>query len=182
MNCGVYLIRAPSGHCYVGSSNDFRKRWSTHKSALRRNAHASRALQNAWNKYDGNLQFEPMIVCLPNDRILYEDLVIKGLKPKYNARPAAGGGGAFGRIVSRATREKLAAQKGWKHTAEARAKMRGRRATPEQRRKMSSAKTGKPGPWRGKIRSPETAAKISATLKSRVTPPFWLYRKNLVQS
>lgn len=52
MKSGVYLIRnTVSGREYVGSSADIDKRWSGHKSDLRRGVHANRYLQNAWNKY-----------------------------------------------------------------------------------------------------------------------------------
>jgi group I intron endonuclease len=175
---GVYMIRSPSGRFYIGSSSRMSRRWSGHCSRLRRGLHESPALQNAWNKYGSALVFKPLLVCRPEDRIFYEGILIEGLRPALNARKAAGGGAVFGRKVSAATRVKLAAQKGWKHTDESRAKMR-RKFTPEHRAKLSAARAGKPGPWFGKTRSAETAAKISETLKARETLPFWLHRKNL---
>lgn len=50
--CGIYKIQnSINGKVYIGSSKDIYRRWSDHKSSLKRNAHHSYKLQRAWNKY-----------------------------------------------------------------------------------------------------------------------------------
>lgn len=72
-----------------------------------------------------------------------------------------------GRPVSGATRKKLAAQAGWKHSEEAKIKMRGRVFSDKHRERLAASQVGKQGHWRGRLRSEETRRKISATLAGR---------------
>lgn len=59
---GVYKItNVLNGNVYVGSAVFFKRRWSLHKSELRKNHHHSPKLQNAWNKY-GEEAFEFSVV------------------------------------------------------------------------------------------------------------------------
>lgn len=52
MAAGVYQIRnTVTGKVYVGSSVDVQSRWDHHRTALRRNDHHSRHLQQEWNEY-----------------------------------------------------------------------------------------------------------------------------------
>jgi hypothetical protein len=49
---GIYTItNKKSGHFYIGSSNNVRKRLGMHLALLNRNAHPSVLLQNAYNEY-----------------------------------------------------------------------------------------------------------------------------------
>lgn len=50
-DCGIYAIISPSGKRYVGQAQSFKIRWSKHRSALRRGVHPCRPLQRAWDKY-----------------------------------------------------------------------------------------------------------------------------------
>jgi group I intron endonuclease len=62
MKGGIYLIRClVDGRVYVGSSNNFHKRWLKHKSELNNKCHGSRLLEDAWHKYGSN-QFIWMVL------------------------------------------------------------------------------------------------------------------------
>lgn len=47
----IYQIRNKiNGKVYIGSTNNYKRRWSQHKGDLKRNKHCNKYLQNAWNK------------------------------------------------------------------------------------------------------------------------------------
>jgi len=49
---GIYkIVNKIDGKYYVGSTNNFRRRWITHKYLLNANRHHNVKLQYAWNKY-----------------------------------------------------------------------------------------------------------------------------------
>jgi group I intron endonuclease len=49
---GIYSItNRATGRVYIGCTNSFSIRWSSHKSALRNNRHANRQLQADWMRY-----------------------------------------------------------------------------------------------------------------------------------
>ena len=52
-NTGIYQIKnTVNGRFYIGAStNNFRQRWSEHKSVLRKGNHRSQLLQDDWNQY-----------------------------------------------------------------------------------------------------------------------------------
>lgn len=52
-NTGIYQIKNTlNGRFYIGAStNNFKQRWSEHKSLLRKGIHGSFLLQEDWNKY-----------------------------------------------------------------------------------------------------------------------------------
>lgn len=66
------ILNKINGKFYIGSANDYKKRWYQHKSALKTNSHDNNYLQNAWNKY-GEENFEWIIL----ERNIDEDI-------KYN--------------------------------------------------------------------------------------------------
>lgn len=88
-NCGVYCITSPSGKKYIGSSNNIIRRWKNHKTDLRKGKHHSPYLQNAWNKYQGNLEFYVLLLCQEQDLQLYEQQYLDFYKPEYNISPTA---------------------------------------------------------------------------------------------
>lgn len=52
MAVGIYSItNIHTGKVYYGSSNGIEKRWSGHRSKLRKGRHPNPHLQNSWNKY-----------------------------------------------------------------------------------------------------------------------------------
>lgn len=49
---GIYAIRNKvNGKRYIGSTNNFRRRWGMHEYALKKGNHYNGHLQRAWNKY-----------------------------------------------------------------------------------------------------------------------------------
>jgi len=144
---GVYLIRnLHTGDVYVGStSRTIASRWSKHRNELIGGRHCNPRLQRAWNKYGADMfAWEVLEHAEGRDAVLaceqrWIDHYWGGRMGVdcYNMLLTAGS--TAGRIVS----------------AETRAKMRARTATPETRAKLSAAQTGH-------AVSPETRAKLSA--------------------
>jgi hypothetical protein len=48
---GIYQITGPGGRPYIGSSDNVRRRWKSHKAELRRGRHHNAALQADWNEH-----------------------------------------------------------------------------------------------------------------------------------
>lgn len=89
MDCGVYSITSPSGKKYIGSSNNIPRRWNSHKRDLIKGSHHSPFLQNAWNKYSGDLEFKVILICEEKNLQMYEQLFLDNYKPEYNISPTA---------------------------------------------------------------------------------------------
>jgi hypothetical protein len=126
LGIGIYSIASPSGNQYIGSSIDIHRRKLQHFSQLKRGVHLNPFLQMAYDKY-GDLKFSTILICRESDLIFYEQLLIDAFRPKYN-------------IILSAIATPPA---GWKHTDQAKAKMRGRIRTPEHRTALSIAHIGK---------------------------------------
>lgn len=62
-SCGIYAIVSPSGNGYIGSSVRIEKRKVRHFYELRHGVHHCIPLQEAWNKYDGQLKFVVIELC-----------------------------------------------------------------------------------------------------------------------
>lgn len=92
MNCGVYKIEhRASGRIYIGSSIAIKKRWKEHRGHLRRGTHHNPHLQSAWVKYgEAAFDFKVLVVCAPEMVLFYEQALIDGLRPTFNACPTAG--------------------------------------------------------------------------------------------
>lgn len=166
-NCGIYSITSPSGKQYIGSSSNLQKRWTQHKYRLRVNKHANRHLQNAWNKYEGKLEFKPLVICRPEDLLFYEQLLLDNFKPEYNISKYADISlNALGVKRTEETKAKISqalkgkSRKGHPHTEESKAKLRlqlignqnglgnkanlGKKLPQEVCDKMSASKKGIP--------------------------------------
>ena len=104
---GIYTItHKTSGHAYLGSSVNIKNRWQNHLSDLRRDAHHSPALQNAYNKYGkAAFEFEVVMTCHPDLLWYYEQQFLDHYKPYYNVSPNVGGYKP-GHKVSEETRRK----------------------------------------------------------------------------
>lgn len=92
MQTGVYQIRnRVTGDIYIGSTaRNFRVRWAQHRNALARNK-GSRHLNRAWFKYGPDqFEFSVLIVCAPENVLMFEQRAIDALKPAYNLSPTAG--------------------------------------------------------------------------------------------
>lgn len=160
MNSGIYeLANTISSKRYVGSAMDFKARWRAHRKLLRRRQHPNRKLQAAWGKHgEQAFEFRKLLVCKPELLLFYEQLCLDGLKPEYNIRSVAESNlglklhdaAARGRISARHRGHKYNA--GRVHSAESRAKiaigvsraLRGRPKSPEHRAKLSAALKGRP--------------------------------------
>ncbi|WP_319020739.1 NUMOD3 domain-containing DNA-binding protein [Bacillus sp. B1-b2] len=158
-----------NGNFYVGSSNDFKTRWKTHRNQLNAGVHHSIHLQRAWNKY-GEESFEfAGIIELPEDKnILFEKEQILldqhyGKQYCYNGHLIARGGALpgelnhmYGKTHTDEVKKFLSEiNKGknnyWYDKPEHMVKMRsaitkrfnGRKHTQETREKMSKARKGR---------------------------------------
>jgi len=165
MDAGIYKIsHAASGRAYVGSAVNIKKRWATHRHALRTGRHHSQKLQRAWSKYgEAEFCFDVLLVCAPGDLLFYEQRVIDGwgtVKGGFNVRPTAGN--SLGMPVKPVAREKIrAALTGIKRSDETREKMRLVRTSPAMLKRMRVAHLGRKN-------SPETIEKMRAAAAGRV--------------
>lgn len=91
MTSGIYLItNAQTGSCYVGSAMNIAGRWRSHLHSLRHHKKSPPKLQRAWGKYgESAFHFSIALRCAPADLLLYEQLVIDALRPRYNTRTEA---------------------------------------------------------------------------------------------
>jgi group I intron endonuclease len=79
--CGIYkIVNLAKGDCYVGQSQNVKKRISEHFRLLRNGKHVNGRLQNAFNKYgESNFSWGLEAVCEdPNDMDALEDAFISG--------------------------------------------------------------------------------------------------------
>jgi group I intron endonuclease len=151
---GVYCISSPSGGKYIGSAIRFSDRWRVHRHHLQKGDHHNPGLQRAAAKYGlKNLKFSKLIICRPEDVLMFEQIAINALTPKYNAAPIAG------------------SMLGFKHSVESNeknaAKHRGRRQTLEQKKHRSRSMMGNTIMVGRKLK-PETRTRISISLKNKL--------------
>jgi len=76
MNTSIYKIKNKTNQkFYIGSTNDFQRRWAEHSNDLRKNKHTNRHLQAAWNKYgEEAFEFEVIARCKEEHLIENEQL------------------------------------------------------------------------------------------------------------
>lgn len=128
----VYAIEnTRNGGMYVGSTADYKSRWRTHRSALRRGKHHSFILQKAWDKHgEVAFLFRLLVVCPRDMRVFYEQRLMP--LQRYN--------------VLRTAKETLV-RGGWKHTDAFKRKMsllhKGVSLSDEHRAKLSVAAKGR---------------------------------------
>lgn len=153
---GVYAIsNKVNGKTYVGSALSLRGRMLTHRSCLRRGTHDNTHLQRSWNRYGENsFRFDVLQTCSPDRLILCEQKWIDFLdsavrKHGYNLCPTAG------------------SLLGHRHSEETRALYRKQRKGTVPVAATRAAAIAN----RGKKRSPEIGAKISASQKGRKYSP-----------
>ncbi len=167
MATGIYMIRnVHSEKCYIGSSSyNIQARWNAHKHDLRKQKHRNKHLQRAWDKYgEEAFEFRILMECAPEDCLAAEQVWMNVFEPEYNAVKIAGG------------------PRGYKHTAEAKAKIsathkgrippnKGKKASQETREKISLANRGEKNWNFGKKASPETRARLSESHKGKKQSP-----------
>lgn len=123
---GVYKITCmTTGEFYIGSAaKSFKTRRNNHFKQLRRGEHHSFKMQRAWDKHgEASFMFEPVVVCRPEDAVMYEQLIIDGMKPELNVASTAGS--LLGYRHSEEAKKKIAA---YPRTAEMRLKQSARRS------------------------------------------------------
>jgi group I intron endonuclease len=89
---GVYAITdTANGHRYIGSSANVARRWSDHRSKLRRGEHRNAHLQRAFDKY-GEEAFRLTVLeeCAPKELIATEQRWLDKTRPEYNLAATAG--------------------------------------------------------------------------------------------
>jgi group I intron endonuclease len=93
---GIYIIKVDGGSSfYVGSAVNFKRRFITHSSALRKGLHHCKPLQHAWNKYgESSFSMEILEVCVDelSNLVTMEQKWIDyfGYGNLYNTCPTAG--------------------------------------------------------------------------------------------
>lgn len=156
----VYAIEnTVNGHRYIGSTTNYKSRWHTHRSTLRRGIHHSFILQKAWNKYGAQaFEFKLLLVCPKDQRIEYENLLMP--LQHYN--------------VLRTAKESLV-RGGWHHSDEFKAKLSvlhlGKTLTSEHRAKLSLHRKGRieNNAFREKARARQIGVAPSANTKQKLS-------------
>jgi group I intron endonuclease len=116
MNSGIYqILNTENGKFYIGSATDLFTRRACHWHYLKNGKHANSHLQNAWNKYgEDRFEFSILIYCDPEMLLIYEQLIINGLKPLYNICKVAGN--TLGRRFSEETKKRMSISATGKHS------------------------------------------------------------------
>lgn len=136
---GIYaIVNTVNGNRYVGSSQDIEKRFMQHRCDLRRGEHHSGHLQGAWNLY-GESSFALVVIEeCLVGKLLEREQFHIDEKSEYNIAIFAGAG-MRGRKASPETRAKLSAMRmGQKPTKG----FLGREHTEATKRKMAEAAKG----------------------------------------
>lgn len=194
---GIYkIINRVNGKYYVGSTNDFDRRWiREHLPALRKKEHGTVPLQRAWNTYGEEnfiFQIEEEMSGDRRARIECEQVYLdKGfeLGILYNVARAARGGD----LGEEVNQKRSKANTGKKRSEETRAKMSeallgeknpmygrtgkdnpmyGKHHTEEARAKMCKAQSGKNNPMYGKHHTEETITKMSEVKRGEKNPRY----------
>lgn len=171
MNSGVYaIVNNVTGKAYCGSAVNLSRRWRKHRTQLRAGIHHSQPLQRAWFKYgEGAFNFQKIIICSPDNLILYEQSVINAFMPAYNVCKIAGS--CLGLKRSQETRKLMSVyqnNRSPEHTAKLCNARYGRKLSPESILKMRNSNKGKN--YRvGYKHSFETKLKISKAKLGKTT-------------
>ena len=155
---GIYSItNQKSGKVYIGSTKDFEARWRDHRYSLSRGIHGNPHLQASWNKYGedtfefGVLEYLDSLDELAKAEQFWMDMYREEGKELYNCGLAADCP-ARGRSQTKEANRKRSNS------------LRGHTTSPETRRKISEATTGK-SKGLGRVVSEETRRKISEALR-----------------
>lgn len=184
--CIYAIINSLTGKSYVGSTKNYGARSYTHLSMLRRGTHHAVHLQRAWGTHGGEVFWWVVLedVAALSDLIEREQYWIDRLdsyKNGYNCAPIAGRPVSAGKPHTPETIAKMKALRVLRPpiTDETRARMsagqRTRTHSVEVRLKISIS-------GRGKKRSPEQCANISAALKGKPKDNQQTGRKRSVES
>lgn len=190
---GIYIIFCSINHrIYLGSSVRVFKRWKAHVSTLRRNVHANKYLQNAWNKYgESNFHFVVVEECslgdvFPREQFWLDELWAQTPELLFNVardatKPSLGRKLNFSAMhrarISASKKGTPSHRKGAINSTETRAKIRAARAkqilppmTEEHKQKISKALMGKKNAL-GNKHTPEEIEKIAASKRGKKRAP-----------
>lgn len=133
--------------CYVGSSNNIKKRWKSHLVSLNKNSHYNKYLQAAWNKHWSiNFEFKFIEIVCSKELAAREQYWMDKLKAYdknhgYNARPTSNNNTGY--VWSAEQLKNLSeAKKGYKHSEEAKEKMRFKKPAMSERMKGNKFRQG----------------------------------------
>lgn len=129
LKSGVYQITGPTRKVYVGSAENFEVRFKRHKSELRGGKHHCIYLQRAWDKHGAEaFRFEPLMY--------FESLDLKAAEQSVLDKLWDTG------TLYNMAKDAKAPMRGRKHSPETMAKLIGRKASEETKRKLSIAHLG----------------------------------------
>lgn len=157
---GIYRLQFPTGHYYIGSSQDYNTRCRYHQNSMARGKHDSPRVQNVYNKYQTLPIFGLVVSCGLSELELQE----QELLDVHVGNPMCLN---ISRCAEAARRGVKGAQHSEEHKQYMREKMRGRVFSEEHRKRISAAKKGKSI---GDSQTPEANAKRSAAMKGRSVP------------
>jgi group I intron endonuclease len=154
---GIYVITCTAnGRIYIGSTVNFRHRWSEHRRYLKGGYHKNALLQAAWNKYGQDaFAFEVLEYCGCDALLEREQYYFDTLKP-FKPR-------GFNISVS-ASHPTIGRPLSTEHKAKLSVALKGRKMPPHVRAKLSAVNTGRPV-------SPKTRAAFEAANANRVFSP-----------
>lgn len=155
----IYIIRSKiSLNFYLGSTNDVKKRKSTHFRHLKRGIHHSPILQNAYKKYgESGLEFIIFQFCYQKEKLELEQYYLTLLKPRYNISKSSSAP-MQGRKHSKKTINKMRNRhhiKGEKHHCY------GTKWSQELREKIIKSRTGLKKTKETKLKMRETAIRLN---------------------
>jgi group I intron endonuclease len=162
---GIYAItNSLNNKRYIGSSANIFHRLKEHRYLLQKNKHTNGKLQNAWNKYGGEIFLFNILEMIPINKLIKKEQYwidkINSVKNGYNIRPTAESNLGF--RFSEESKKKISMNNGNK----------GKAMSEETKKKISEAN-------KGKKRSEETKRKISlnsAHLSGKNHPMFGIRR------
>lgn len=167
IDSGIYrIINLVTLDYYIGQSVCLSKREKVHFNSLRKNRHYNRHLQNSFNKYkEQNFKFEVLLYCEILELDRYEQALVDKWKPTYNICKECVSY-AKGVIHSEESRIKLSESLSGRtlsreHRENLSNSHMGNKHSEETKRKMSEARKGVTGWWKGKNLSEETKLKMS---------------------
>lgn len=133
---GIYeILNTVTDKRYVGSAQNFLKRWREHLKGLKSGKHHSKHLQSSWDKHGSEaFVFQAVLYCDPAELIEYEQLCIDEMNSAYNICRVAGS--TKGRVHTLECRQKISAKalgRVWSEEARAKvsATLKGRKMSEE---------------------------------------------------
>ena len=86
MKSGIYqIVNVINGKRYIGSSNDIKRRFTTHKYKLNKNDHSNKHLQASWGFYHVQaFRFYVIEYCSPELLFEREQMYLDICRPEYN--------------------------------------------------------------------------------------------------